>query len=326
MDIFDSRFFCGSIFVGIILLLPAPVEAKRIGYENPKAKSAVKRCKKKFKIEDKKKCMLKRIGGLELSATDRRLVWDRLFVTMRSPLILKPSVNPQSISQDGPLLKIVAVKDMRQFEKFVGNNPNQNQSDDILSKFPNKSKLIGRAVRAGRRVKKSTIAEIRLSDDLTVTEVVRGKVIEGLQQAGFNVLKFSADQSSDAIPMGIELNRFWVWHQNSGTGWGGYGDLNFVGEIEVSIVGSELPFKTPLKITTRSQLRGSIEMKKASWVNITTVLFKDFVKKISNIEAGGDGSAILNSSPINADLFRKAQKCQDKGGVWINDICQINID
>ena len=34
----------------------------------------------------------------------------------------------------------------------------------------------------------------------------------------------------------------------------------------------------------------------------------------------------VDSRKANPEEFKKANKCQKKGGVWINDSCQISLD
>jgi hypothetical protein len=40
----------------------------------------------------------------------------------------------------------------------------------------------------------------------------------------------------------------------------------------------------------------------------------------------GSKSTINNDKKTSPDTFKRAKKCQSKGGVWINDTCQLDID
>ena len=43
---------------------------------------------------------------------------------------------------------------------------------------------------------------------------------------------------------------------------------------------------------------------------------------------GKSDTAVASAPPkkIDSDVFQKAKRCQEKGGVWLNDGCQINVE
>ena len=49
---------------------------------------------------------------------------------------------------------------------------------------------------------------------------------------------------------------------------------------------------------------------------------------LNNPDAGPLSQSIQENGQGNdpVDLFAKAKKCQEKGGVWINDICQLKVE
>jgi len=266
---------------------------------------------------------------LVLSEDDTRRIWVKLLISEKKPYVVKTGEYEPLAINTGPAILIRSISDKRRFDRYLGNNLPRAQSAERPLDILSNAGLIGRVLIGPGRKEINTkvrVHEARLSKDKTVSSIVRQVVISGFERGGYQVIALGTESSDQVIEIDIEIHRFWVWNQDSGSGWGGYGDIDFIGDIGVSIVGDRPPFNTPVIVDARTQLRGSSAARKKSWTNITTVALNDLAAEISKIQVVGGDSVVLNAAPIDEDLFRKAKKCQAKGGVWINDICQIQID
>ena len=294
-------------------------------YDNPALKSVVIKCREQPFLDQREACVHEKTDGLILSDDDTHRIWGKLLINERKPYVVKTGEYETLAPNTGSAILIRSISDKRQFDRYIGNNsPHAQSADSPLDTLSNAG-LIGRVLHRPRPKSvntKTDVHDARLVKGKTASSIVRRAVTNGLERGGYQVISPEAESSDQVIEIDIEIHRFWVWNQDSSGGWGGYGDVDFIGEIGVSIFGDRPPFKAPVNVDVRTQLRGSSALRKKSWTNITTVVLKDLVTEISKIQSVGGGSAMLSPSPIDEDLFRKAQKCQVKDGVWINNICQ----
>ena len=298
-------------------------------YDNPALNSVFFKCREQPFLDQREACIHEKTDGWILSDDDTYRIWGKLLINEKKPYVVKTGEYETLAPNTGSAILIRSISDKRQFDRYIGNNsPHAQSADSPLDTLSNAG-LIGRVlIRPHQRSvnTKMGVHEARLVKGKTASSIVRRAVTNGLERGGYQVISPGAESPDQVIEIDIEIHRFWVWHQDTAGGWGFYGDVDFIGEIGASIFGDRPPFKAPVNVDVRTQLRGSSASRKRSWTNITTVVLKSLVTEISKIQAVGGGSAMLKTSPTDEDLFTEAKKCQDKDGVWINDICQIQID
>jgi hypothetical protein len=115
----------------------------------------------------------------------------------------KPVINPAS----GKAVKFVRVIDKRDFQI----NPGQPSIPSLKNNEINNKDITSRAIARKRNGFGKALGDILLPEDKTVMGVVENRVSRGFAESGYRVLTPKDKDYASAIPVEIEIQKFWGW-------------------------------------------------------------------------------------------------------------------
>jgi len=317
------------------LLLSSAAWSKKVDAESYDIASIVKMCKKKNSAVSRDECITELTGGNDLPPVDILYLRERLTIdTSGKPFVVDiPSEKLQAakpVSTVAPFVVIGKIRDLRVFEQFSGGTPYYGQESKLPEDRHLNQHLIGRSITTikgsgvGARYK---VRDITLGEDLTVTDIVQKAAIAGLEAVGFRVVTVQSDATKDAPIIDIDIHRYWLWNGTDATSLRDFSDRGFSGYLELAIQIDNGSSRDLTSIAGRSKVNGRRPSRLRSWTNSNYALLKVLIARIGKFGVANIGSTeTIDLSDDPNYIFKQARKCQNKGDVWINDICQIPLD
>lgn len=151
--------------------------------------------------------------------------------TSRGTLALdvQSSANPNS----GPTVQIVSVTDQRKFEL----KPSSPATPSLRDGQIHDQELTTRAIARKRNGYGMALGDIVLEDGSDVETLIRNIVTQSLRQAGYRVLEADPSHSGQAVPLEVEIEKFWAWFQP------GFWAAHLEFESQIKIFGPIAPFE-----------------------------------------------------------------------------------
>lgn len=113
------------------------------------------------------------------------------------------SANPD----EGQSVKFVRVTDKREFQL----KPPQADIPSLKNGEINDPAITERAIARKRNTYGQALGDILLPEGRTVMDVVENRLSEGFKENGYRVLRDSEDGYDTAVPIEVDIKRFWGW-------------------------------------------------------------------------------------------------------------------
>jgi hypothetical protein len=168
------------------------------------------------------------------------------------PKTLNVSTPTADNPAEGPDVAIVRVTDRRDFLENPGWPSSHSAKSETLSRPGVTEQVIARKQGSSGV---TVYAEVRLPEGRTVPQVVEEVLVRSLRENGYRVLSAGMPGSEDAVPLEVEVHRFWLWHDEVS---------RF--QSRIAVRGPLEPFVGGLVISGESQGGGSW----ARWMRMTT--------------------------------------------------------
>jgi len=225
---------------------------------------------------------------------------NRGIIDLRAPLATNPS--------DGPVVKIIAVNDLRQFElrPQVASTPSLKDGQ-----IGNKT-VTSRAIARKRNGYGKALGDILLPEGRSVADLVKGSAQKALQERGYIVVEKDSPRYATALPLELDVHQFWAW-VNMGF-WSL--ELEFEGIINTR--------NSDIFINSRDKIRGHVSLKTQAagtraWTNILTQgldeLGVQIKRNIKNPKTKiGQINAITNA-PLSSEIQTEILAIQSEGSI-----------
>jgi hypothetical protein len=153
--------------------------------------------------------------------------------------VIDVNVPEATAPESGPAVKIVDVRDLRQFEVNPA-DPSKPSIGD--AKELQDSKITSHAIGRKRGGYGNAMGDLALPENKTAASVVREAVRTALLRRGYRVVDESAPEYSTALPVSIGVQQFWAWMKP------GFIELTLSLESQVTLSGNELIGRDPVVV------------------------------------------------------------------------------
>jgi len=164
--------------------------------------------------------------------------------------VAEPIANPVN----GIDVKIVSVVDMRKFEL----DPKTPNIPSISKSEVNNAGIHARAIARKRNTYGAALGDVLLPEGQTVVSLMKTSISNSFRLAGYRVLSPTDPKYETAVPINVELNKFWSWVE-----WG-FWNLKLHNNSEVKIVGP-VPNLENGKVITNAHIGSHSAVFESDW-------------------------------------------------------------
>lgn len=208
-----------------------------------------------------------KLGGFAFMAVMAAVLLGSGCATTRGELDVRSTVQPNP--QTGTAVKIVSVEDRRVFEV----SPKSASIPSLKGSEINDKAITSRAIARKRNTYGKALGDILLPEGRTVPMLARENITQAFRQAGYRVLEAGDADYGQAVPVTVEIRKFWAWMTP------GFWALTVEFETEMNVTGSV--GKLGAGKVVRGYVRNSSAMATSGiWLDTVQQGLTDFVSNL----------------------------------------------